>query len=368
MACEGHLVEWVSDKLATLLGCSDSESPGVQDVIRLGEECSSMGDLVCRLVEFGFAPRRPADLQRTYTPRSLAGPSVLNYPKQEIAEEHARKQSTYNLLVNEDGTDTDNQSSISGQSLASQPFESWEHSSSSTRKTEDQDSEDYEDDMQSEGHLRAWVSDKLMTLLSYPKSIAVEEIIGIVQRLSLEECSSPSDLVDRLLEYGFTSSAETHRFTIDIHAKLMEQRFSVEEHDNSDTWDLRIVHADDSSLKFHADNVGDHIALLNIYNSWKETDYSTQWCYDNYIQLDSMKRARDIRDQLEGLLKRVEIEICSNASDLDGIKKAITSGFFYHAARLQNNGYVTAKKPRLYISILAQGWRWYVHSSSYSTK
>lgn len=39
-----------------------------------------------------------------------------------------------------------------------------------------------------------------------------------------------------------------------------------------------------------------------------------------------MKRARDIRDQLEGLLERVEIEVCSNASDLDAIKKAITSG------------------------------------------
>lgn len=39
-----------------------------------------------------------------------------------------------------------------------------------------------------------------------------------------------------------------------------------------------------------------------------------------------MKRARDIRDQLEGLLERVEIELCSNASDLDAIKKAITSG------------------------------------------
>jgi hypothetical protein len=39
-----------------------------------------------------------------------------------------------------------------------------------------------------------------------------------------------------------------------------------------------------------------------------------------------MKRARDIRDQLEGLLERVEIEVCSNAADLDAIKKAMTSG------------------------------------------
>lgn len=39
-----------------------------------------------------------------------------------------------------------------------------------------------------------------------------------------------------------------------------------------------------------------------------------------------MKRARDIRDQLEGLLERVEIELTSNPNDLEAIKKAITSG------------------------------------------
>uniref|UniRef100_A0A0E0EKA9 RNA helicase n=1 Tax=Oryza meridionalis TaxID=40149 RepID=A0A0E0EKA9_9ORYZ len=75
-----------------------------------------------------------------------------------------------------------------------------------------------------------------------------------------------------------------------------------------------------------------------VYNTWKETDYSTQWCYENYIQVRSMKRARDIRDQLEGLLERVEIEISSNASDLDAIKKAITSG--------KNGSYRTVKNPQ----------------------
>nr|KYP55754.1 Putative pre-mRNA-splicing factor ATP-dependent RNA helicase DHX16 [Cajanus cajan] len=51
-----------------------------------------------------------------------------------------------------------------------------------------------------------------------------------------------------------------------------------------------------------------------------------------------MKRARDIRDQLAGLLERVEIELTSNANDLDAIKKTITSGFFPHTARLQKYG------------------------------
>ncbi|CAL9088587.1 unnamed protein product [Musa textilis] len=107
------------------------------------------------------------------------------------------------------------------------------------------------------------------------------------------------------------------------------------------------VHADNARMNFHTGNVGDHIALLNVYNSWKETNYSTQWCYENYIQVRSMKRGRDIRDQLEGLLERVEIEPTSNLSDLDAVKKAITSGFFHHSAKLQKTGaYKTVKNPQ----------------------
>ncbi|KAL5981951.1 Pre-mRNA-splicing factor ATP-dependent RNA helicase DEAH1 [Asimina triloba] len=86
------------------------------------------------------------------------------------------------------------------------------------------------------------------------------------------------------------------------------------------------VHADNARMNFHTGNVGDHIALLNVR---------------------SMKRGRDVRDQLEGLLERVEIELSSSPSDLDSIKKAITSGFFPHSARLQKNGsYRTVKNPQ----------------------
>ncbi|KAF9624129.1 hypothetical protein IFM89_008067 [Coptis chinensis] len=107
------------------------------------------------------------------------------------------------------------------------------------------------------------------------------------------------------------------------------------------------VHADNARMNFHTGNVGDHIALLKVYDSWKETNFNTQWCYENYIQVRSMKRARDIRDQLEGLLERVEIEASSNPNELDAIKKAITSGFFHHSARLQKSGaYKTVKNPQ----------------------
>ena len=54
---------------------------------------------------------------------------------------------------------------------------------------------------------------------------------------------------------------------------------------------------------------------------WLETDFSTQWCFENFIQHRSMKRARDVRDQLEGLMERVEIEMQSNIGDDVAIRK-----------------------------------------------
>ncbi|GAB2227982.1 hypothetical protein Droror1_Dr00009811 [Drosera rotundifolia] len=107
------------------------------------------------------------------------------------------------------------------------------------------------------------------------------------------------------------------------------------------------VHADTARMRFHEGNVGDHIALLKVYNDWKSCDYGSMWCYENYIQVRSMKRARDIRDQLEGLLERVEIEVTSSLNDLEAIKKCITAGFFPHSARLQKSGsYRTVKLPQ----------------------
>ena len=48
--------------------------------------------------------------------------------------------------------------------------------------------------------------------------------------------------------------------------------------------------------------------MLNVYEQWKDTNFSTQWCYDNFIQVRSIKRARDVKDQLVELCKRVEID------------------------------------------------------------
>lgn len=75
------------------------------------------------------------------------------------------------------------------------------------------------------------------------------------------------------------------------------------------------IHADNAHMNFQAGFVGDHISLQNVYNSWKEANFSIQWCWENYIQVRSMKRAADVREQLVGLLARVNIDLVSNPND-----------------------------------------------------
>ncbi|TRY67582.1 hypothetical protein TCAL_05513 [Tigriopus californicus] len=105
----------------------------------------------------------------------------------------------------------------------------------------------------------------------------------------------------------------------------------------------KIIHADTARKNFFVPG-GDHLTLMNIYKQWADTDFSSQWCYENYIQYRSMKRARDIRDQLEGLLEKVEIEVVSNPGDTENIRKTVTAGYFYHTARLSKGGnYKTVK-------------------------
>ena len=105
----------------------------------------------------------------------------------------------------------------------------------------------------------------------------------------------------------------------------------------------KIVHADNARKNFFRFG-GDHLTLLNVYDCWVETGYSTQWCFENFIQYRSMRRARDVRDQLEGLMERVEIELTSNPSDTVNVRKAITSGYFYHTAKFSKGGqYRTVK-------------------------
>eukprot|EP01083_Nonionella_stella_P118096 352450_1 len=100
---------------------------------------------------------------------------------------------------------------------------------------------------------------------------------------------------------------------------------------------------------------GDHYTLLNIYNQWRDdTNYSKNWCEQNFLQFRALNRARDIREQLENLCERVEIdpnvsvyeEYGTKNGDMDEsevnvneyIGQTLTAGYFFHTAKITNSG------------------------------
>ncbi|KAF7226515.1 pre-mRNA-splicing factor ATP-dependent RNA helicase DHX16 [Nothobranchius furzeri] len=135
----------------------------------------------------------------------------------------------------------------------------------------------------------------------------------------------------------------------------------------------KVVHADNARMNFVVPG-GDHMVLLNVYTQWVESGYSTQWCYENFIQFRSMRRARDVRDQLEGLMDRIEVEMVSCDGDNIPIRKAVTAGYFYHTARLSKGGYKTVKHQQtVYVhpnsSLFEEQPRWLIyHELVFTTK
>lgn len=69
------------------------------------------------------------------------------------------------------------------------------------------------------------------------------------------------------------------------------------------SWQDKQALADQKKAKFHQTE-GDHLTLLAVYNSWKNNKFSNPWCYENFIQARSLRRAQDIRKQMLGIMDR----------------------------------------------------------------
>ncbi|KAJ7597435.1 P-loop containing nucleoside triphosphate hydrolase protein [Mycena floridula] len=112
--------------------------------------------------------------------------------------------------------------------------------------------------------------------------------------------------------------------------------------------------ADSKKAKFHQPE-GDHLTLLTVYNGWKAANFSNPWCYENFIQARSMRRAQDIRKQLLGIMDRYKHDILSAGKDYNLVRRAICSGFFRNAAK---------KDPQEGYKTLVEGTPVYIHPSS----
>lgn len=112
--------------------------------------------------------------------------------------------------------------------------------------------------------------------------------------------------------------------------------------------------ADQKKAKFH-DPHGDHLTFLNVYNSWKHSGYSNPWCFENFIQARSMRRAKDVRDQILRIMERHRHPVISCGRDTQKVRQAMCTGFFRNAAR---------KDPQEGYKTLTEGTPVYLHPSS----
>jgi ATP-dependent RNA helicase DHX8/PRP22 len=112
--------------------------------------------------------------------------------------------------------------------------------------------------------------------------------------------------------------------------------------------------ADQKKAKFH-DPHGDHLTLLNVYNGWKQNKYANPWCFENFIQARSMRRAKDVRDQLVKIMERYKHPIVSCGRATDKVRQALCAGFFRNSAR---------KDPQEGYKTLIESTPVYLHPSS----
>jgi ATP-dependent RNA helicase DHX8/PRP22 len=100
---------------------------------------------------------------------------------------------------------------------------------------------------------------------------------------------------------------------------------------------------------------GDHLTLLTVYEAWKAKGFSGPWCVENFIQVNSLRRAQDVRKQLLEIMDKFKLNVISAGNNSTKIGKALTAGFFFHAARKDpSGGYRT----------LADHQQVYIHPSS----
>ena len=100
---------------------------------------------------------------------------------------------------------------------------------------------------------------------------------------------------------------------------------------------------------------GDHLTYLTLYRSWEQARFAPSWCYTNYVNLRTMRQAKDICGQLAEFMRRFKLPLVSSPKQLSLVRKAVCMGYFSHVAKKARDGYVTLSANRTVV---------YVHPSS----
>lgn len=82
----------------------------------------------------------------------------------------------------------------------------------------------------------------------------------------------------------------------------------------------------------------DHLTLLHVYSQWKSNGFSDGWCVRHFLHPKALRRAKEIRDQLQDIMTMQKMQLVSCGTDWDVIRKCICSGYYHQAAKVKGIG------------------------------
>ena len=82
----------------------------------------------------------------------------------------------------------------------------------------------------------------------------------------------------------------------------------------------------------------DHLTYLHVYSQWKVHGHSDAWCARHFLHAKSLRRAREIRDQLLDIMRLQRMRMASCGTDWDVIRRCICSGYYHQAAKVKGIG------------------------------
>ncbi|XP_068697399.1 ATP-dependent RNA helicase DHX33-like [Montipora foliosa] len=83
---------------------------------------------------------------------------------------------------------------------------------------------------------------------------------------------------------------------------------------------------------------GDQMTLLNIYRAYRAVNGNKEWCFQHFINSQTVKQVMDIRKQLREICVRMNITLNSCGKETANIRETLARGLFMNAAQLQLDG------------------------------
>ncbi|KAF8552315.1 P-loop containing nucleoside triphosphate hydrolase protein [Imleria badia] len=84
---------------------------------------------------------------------------------------------------------------------------------------------------------------------------------------------------------------------------------------------------------------GDHLTLLNVFNSYMQNKGDRNWARNNYLSVRALAEAENVRRQLEHTMERCGVTLLSTADEKkrnNNVRKALCRGFFMQVAHKES--------------------------------